>query len=147
MNDDDNLTFLLCVYQDIQHQFYKINESFENMLNLISKQQNITVKELKKREKKRLIELLNTNINELEFTIRTTNQLILNRIYTIADIVSKNEDYFLKLKNFGKKALNEIKNFLNEKGLKFNMQTELYYNFNIQLIHLEKNNMDEVRSE
>jgi len=65
--------------------------------------------------------LLTKSVEELELSVRSANCLKNAKIFTIADLVQKNEDEMLETKNFGRKSLNEIKAMLNEMGLSFGM--------------------------
>ncbi len=60
-------------------------------------------------------------ISELELSVRAANCLKNADIKTIADLVQKQEADMLKMKNFGRKSLNEIKEILGEMGLHFGM--------------------------
>lgn len=58
--------------------------------------------------------LLNTSIEDLNLSARTTNALINNEIYTIKDLFSLNDAELKDLKGFGSKALDEVKDKLAE---------------------------------
>lgn len=58
--------------------------------------------------------ILNTSIEDLNFSARTTNALINNEIYTIKDLFSLNDAELKDLKGFGSKALDEVKDKLSE---------------------------------
>lgn len=75
-------------------------------------------------QKKRLVKNLLRNVNELELSVRAANCLKNANITTIADLVQKTEPEMLKTKNFGRKSLNEIKNILNNMGLRFGMKMD-----------------------
>ncbi len=75
-------------------------------------------------QKKRLVKNLLRNVNELELSVRAANCLKNADITTIADLVQKTEPEMLKTKNFGRKSLNEIKNILNNMGLRFGMKMD-----------------------
>lgn len=57
---------------------------------------------------------LNTPIEDLNLTARTTNALINNDIRTINDLVTLGENELRELKGFGSKALDEVRNKLAE---------------------------------
>lgn len=57
---------------------------------------------------------LNTSIEDLNLTARTTNALINNDIHTIRDLFSLNDAELRDLKGFGSKALDEVKEKLAE---------------------------------
>lgn len=58
--------------------------------------------------------ILNTSIEDLNLSARTTNALVNNEIYTIKDLFSLNDADLKDLKGFGSKALNEVKDKLAE---------------------------------
>ncbi|MBN1573450.1 MAG: DNA-directed RNA polymerase subunit alpha [Deltaproteobacteria bacterium] len=63
-------------------------------------------------------------VSELELSVRSSNCLKNADIKYIGDLVQKTEIEMLKTKNFGRKSLNEIKEILNEMGLRFGMKLE-----------------------
>jgi DNA-directed RNA polymerase subunit alpha len=68
--------------------------------------------------------LLDTNVEELELSVRSANCLKNAGIRTLRELVQKSEKDMLETKNFGRKSLNEIKEILREKGLAFGMKLE-----------------------
>lgn len=58
--------------------------------------------------------LLNTSIEDLNLTARTTNALINNDIHTIQDLFALSDSELRDLKGFGSKALDEVKDKLAE---------------------------------
>ena len=68
--------------------------------------------------------LLDTNVEELELSVRSANCLKNAGIRTLRELVQKTEKDMLETKNFGRKSLNEIKEILREKGLAFGMKIE-----------------------
>ena len=68
--------------------------------------------------------LLDTNVEELELSVRSANCLKNAGIRTLRELVQKTEKEMLETKNFGRKSLNEIKEILREKGLAFGMKLE-----------------------
>lgn len=67
--------------------------------------------------------LLAKSVEELDLSVRSYSALKNNNIETIADLVQKTEGY-LKLKNFGRRSLNEIRELLESMGLCFGMKIE-----------------------
>ena len=65
---------------------------------------------------------LKRGINELELSVRAVNCLKAIGVNTIKDLVQKTEPEMLKLKNFGKKSLSEIKKVLASMGLQFELK-------------------------
>lgn len=60
-------------------------------------------------------------IDEMELSVRSFNCLKLENINLIGDLVQKTEAEMLKLPNFGRKSLNELKDNLKALGLSFGM--------------------------
>lgn len=48
-------------------------------------------------------------VSELEFTIRTANALRDGGIVTVRDLIQKTDQELLRIPNFGRKSLNEVK--------------------------------------
>jgi len=67
------------------------------------------------------IELLLKPIEELELSVRAHNCLINAGVRTILDLVNLPEDDALKIKNFGRKSLNEVRAAMKALGLSFDM--------------------------
>ncbi|OHB36791.1 MAG: DNA-directed RNA polymerase subunit alpha [Planctomycetes bacterium GWA2_40_7] len=59
------------------------------------------------------------SVSELDLSVRASNCLEHANIKTIGELVTKEEDELLELKNFGKTTLVEIKKKLNQLGLSF----------------------------
>src|ERR1019366_9256011 len=68
--------------------------------------------------------LLDTNVEELELSVRSANCVKNAGIRTLRELVQKTEKDMLETKNFGRKSLNEIKDILRDKGLAFGMKLE-----------------------
>lgn len=66
-------------------------------------------------------ELLLKPIEELELSVRAHNCLINAGIKRILDLVNLTEDEALKIKNFGRKSLSEVKESMKAFGLSFGM--------------------------
>ena len=67
---------------------------------------------------------LSKPVAELELSVRSSNCLEAAQIATIRDLVVKTEQDMLKFRNFGRKSLNEIKDFLANMGLSLGMELE-----------------------
>ena len=75
-------------------------------------------------ELERLEKIFNTNVNELELSVRCSNCLAAAKIDTIGELIEKSENEMLKYRNFGKKSLEEINALLEkyELGLGYDVQ-------------------------
>ncbi|MFC1842765.1 DNA-directed RNA polymerase subunit alpha [Candidatus Dependentiae bacterium] len=67
------------------------------------------------------VELLMKPIDELELSVRAHNCLINAGVKTILDLVNLQEEDVLKIKNFGRKSLNEVKASMKAFGLTYDM--------------------------
>jgi DNA-directed RNA polymerase subunit alpha len=68
-----------------------------------------------------LDKLLARSIDELDLSVRSANCLKNANIYSLRDLVRKNEKEMLETKNFGKKSLEELQQVLGKLGLSFGM--------------------------
>lgn len=94
-----------------------LNEHLEMFIDLseIAKTMSImSQKELSMKDK-----LLETPIEELEFSVRSYNCLKRAGINVVADIVSKTEQDMIKVRNLGKKSLDEVISEVKDLGLEF----------------------------
>jgi len=67
------------------------------------------------------VESLFKSIDELELSARAHNCLANANIGRVLDLINLSEDESLKIKNFGKKSLDEVKEVLKSMGLRFGM--------------------------
>ncbi len=67
------------------------------------------------------VDLLLKPIDELELSVRAHNCLINADVKRILDLVNLSEEEALKIKNFGRKSLNEVKESMKAFGLSFGM--------------------------
>ncbi|MFP4362605.1 MAG: DNA-directed RNA polymerase subunit alpha [Spirochaetia bacterium] len=72
-------------------------------------------------EEERIKNLLETPVEELELSVRSSNCLKNANIRTIGDLTRKTEEEIAKTRNFGKKSLQEIKEKLKEWNLSLGM--------------------------
>jgi DNA-directed RNA polymerase subunit alpha len=93
--------------------------SFGQLPEEAEEEQEMTKEELA------LYEKLKLPISELELSVRSSNCLRETNIKTIGDLVKRNEDDMLGIKNFGKKSLTEIKELLAGMGLSLGMQIDI----------------------
>ena len=62
---------------------------------------------------------LETPIEEVEFSVRAYNCLKRAGIVTVEDLVNKTQSEMMKVRNLGKKSLDEVTNKLHSLGLDF----------------------------
>src|SRR5947209_7983022 len=65
---------------------------------------------------------LNMSLAELELSVRATNCLESESITTVRDLVIRNDDELLEVRNFGETTLKEVKAKLTERGLALGMK-------------------------
>ncbi len=74
----------------------------------------------------RVRKLLQTQVNELELSVRSHNCLRAAEINTVGELVRKDENELLKFRNFGRKSLAELSTFVEENKLTFGMDVDKY---------------------
>ena len=72
-------------------------------------------------ELKNLQKLMKMKVTELELSVRCSNCLAASKIEFVKELVEKTENQLLRLRNFGKKSLDEVKKVLDNYGLKLGM--------------------------
>jgi len=82
-------------------------EDIESMGELISEEE---------REKSEKEKILNKTIEELDFSVRSYNCLKKSGINTLRDVINYSPEEVIKIKNLGKKSLDEIKEKMNKYG-------------------------------
>lgn len=78
------------------------------------------------RETQRIRQLLMRDIDECDLSVRARNCLTSNGLKTIADLVGYDKQLLMKFRNFGKKTLEELTDFLDAVGLDFDMDLTKY---------------------
>ena len=67
---------------------------------------------------------LNMSLAELELSVRATNCLESEGITTVRDLVNRNDNELLEVRNFGETTLKEVKSKLQERGLQLGMKLD-----------------------
>ncbi len=70
--------------------------------------------------------ILKTPLADLDLSVRAYNCLKAAEIKTLGELVNYHIDDLLKFRNFGKKSLSELEEFVREKGLHFGMDVAKY---------------------
>jgi DNA-directed RNA polymerase subunit alpha len=65
---------------------------------------------------------LNMSLAELKLSVRAMNCLESENIHSVRDLVNRNEDQLLEVRNFGETTLREVREKLNELGLRLGMR-------------------------
>ncbi len=89
----------------------ELPQTGEKQIEETDKKEEDSTDELNKR--------LAASVSELDLSVRASNCLEAANIKTLGDLVTKEEDALLELRNFGKTTLVEIKKKLNQWGLSF----------------------------
>ena len=87
--------------------FIDLSEATKNTQVMIEKEESQKVK------------VLETSIEELELSVRSFNCLKRAGIATVEDLISKSESELMKVRNLGKKSLDEVTAKLRDLGLDF----------------------------
>ena len=77
-------------------------------------------------KKREMSDLLSRSIDMLELSVRAKNCLDSENVLTLRDLVQMNEPELLKVRNFGKTSLKEVKNKLSALGLGLGLNVEEY---------------------
>jgi len=101
------------ILKDYLIQFINFNEEFEDEEGEVDE------------EVERLRSVVETPVEELELSVRSSNCLRNISVSTIGDLARLTEEEISKTKNFGKKSLQEIKDKLAEYGLNLGMKEHI----------------------
>lgn len=77
-------------------------------------------------KRREMTDLLSRSIDMLELSVRAKNCLDSENILTLGDLVQMNEPELLKVRNFGKTSLKEVKNKLSALGLSLGINVDDY---------------------
>lgn len=124
VSPQDSLGITAKILQEQLQVFVNFNVAEEPMIY----SRNDSIRELEFNKN-----LLKT-IDELELSVRSYNCLKNENVSYVGDLVSKTEAEMLKMANFGRKSLNELKENLKGMNLSFGMK----------LVHWPPKNMDEL---
>jgi DNA-directed RNA polymerase subunit alpha len=78
----------------------------------------------KEEEKEGMRQKLSMSISELDLSVRSANCLASEKIETIGELVARSEGELLKVRNFGKTSLREVKKKLQDMNLGLGMDLE-----------------------
>lgn len=85
--------------------FIQLNDSMDNLEIMVEKEED---------QKEKALEM---TIEELELSVRSFNCLKRAAINTVEELTEKSEDDMMKVRNLGRKSLDEVRNKLAELGL------------------------------
>ena len=104
---DEALSLAAKVMTSHLNLFIDLSEATKNTQVMIEKEESQKVK------------VLETSIEELELSVRSYNCLKRAGITTVEDLANKTEADMMKVRNLGKKSLDEVTNKLHDLGLDF----------------------------
>lgn len=84
------------------------------------------VEEAVDEEMLQLRKVLNTQLEDLELSVRAFNCLKAAKISTLNELVQYSQEELMKFRNFGQKSLIEIEQILGDRGLAFGMDTSRF---------------------
>lgn len=93
------------IMQEHLNQFIRLDEAASEMEILVEREED---------QKEKALEM---TIDELELSVRSYNCLKRASINTVEELTEHSEDEMMKVRNLGKKSLDEVKNKLAELGL------------------------------
>ena len=102
-----------------------LTEHLNLFINFIEEPEGIEEKEVDD-EAKKIVQLLQTPVEEIELTVRSANCLKAAGITHLRDLVSRTEAEMLQYRNFGRKSLNELQKILEENNLSWGMDLTPY---------------------
>jgi DNA-directed RNA polymerase subunit alpha len=70
--------------------------------------------------------ILKTPLADLDLSVRAYNCLKAAEIKSLGELVNYHIDDLLKFRNFGKKSLSELEEFVRDRGLHFGMDVSKY---------------------
>ena len=100
------------IMQEHLNLFVELDDSAEGMEIMVEKEEN---------QKEKALEM---TIEELELSVRSFNCLKRASINTVEELTHKTEEDMMKVRNLGKKSLDEVKNKLEELGLSLKQSDE-----------------------
>ena len=104
---DEGVAIGAKIMQEHLNLFINLAEDTNNFEIMVEKEEDQTEMNLEK------------SIDELELSVRSYNCLKRAQINTVGDLTQKSEDDMMKIRNLGKKSLDEVRIKLAELGLGF----------------------------
>jgi len=101
----DSVSLSAKILADLLLQFVELSEDMGTRSTVVDKTES-------KKDK-----ILETTVEELEFTVRSFNCLKRAGINTVEDLVSKSEEDMMKIRNMGRKSIDEVIEKLEAMGL------------------------------
>lgn len=123
ISPQESIHYATSVLRTQLEHFLNVNEIPFNEISMDEEDSSIKIKisESSGPTKGLPVELFLKPIEELEFSVRAHNCLIGAGIKRVIDLVNMTEEDILKIKNFGRKSLREVKDILKAFGLHLGM--------------------------
>ena len=112
MAPDDAVSLAARVLSEHLSLFVDLSENAKTVDVMVEKEDD---------EKEKVLEM---NIDELELSVRSYNCLKRANINTVGELIGKSADEMMKVRNLGRKSLEEVLAKLKELGLKLNSGDE-----------------------
>ena len=96
----------------------------EQVEDMLESEAAVSDSEWEEVDSEQLRNLLEVEVDELDLSVRSHNALKDADIKTVGELVQYEEEDMLKIRNFGRKSLQELSEVLDERGLKFGMPAE-----------------------
>ena len=112
LNPDDAVSLAAKVLSEHLNLFIDLSEISQNAEVMVEKENN---------EKEKVLEM---NIDELELSVRSYNCLKRAGINTVEELCSRTSEDMMKVRNLGRKSLEEVLAKLKELGLQLNSSEE-----------------------
>jgi len=130
--DYDKLTLEIWTNKSISptdalaHAAKILSDHLKLFINFEEEFEEVEEKEVFDEGKIRIAQLLDTPVEEMELSVRSSNCLKAAGIKTIRDLVTRTESEMLKYRNFGRKSLSELNEVLMGMGLSFGLDVSEY---------------------
>ena len=130
--DYDKLTMEIWTNKSISptdalaHAAKILSDHLKLFINFEEEFEEVEEKEVFDEAKIRIAQLLDTPVEEMELSVRSSNCLKAAGIKSIRDLVTRTESEMLKYRNFGRKSLSELNEVLMGMGLSFGLDVSEY---------------------
>lgn len=94
------------------------------------------------RETDEMLKVFNTRLIDCDLSVRALNCLRSAELETVGDLARVKKSDLIRFRNFGRKSINELDDFLSDKGLTFGMDVDKVYRDRIAQ-RLQENNDNE----
>ena len=130
--DYDKLTLEIWTNKSISptdalaHAAKILSDHLKLFINFEEEFEEVEEKEVFDEGKIRIAQLLDTPVEEMELSVRSSNCLKAAGIKSIRDLVTRTESEMLKYRNFGRKSLSELNEVLMGMALSFGLDVSEY---------------------